>query len=211
MQLNATGLAKELSLTPARISQLVSSGKLDGCYSGAGRHRVFDLGRCADALGRRLDRGQMLGNGAATRRALAGIRQGELPTGPQIAAPQAPVEASPPAVPLESDRYEIARTQKAEEEARRLRRQNAQDEGLFLLASEAERQIGKVLAQELAEFETVLKEGARRIADRLGVDFKTARQILVETWREHRSKRATALDAHAVEAAMVPAEVEADI
>ncbi len=36
-------LAKELGLTPARISQLLTAGTLEGCYRGDGRQRRYDL------------------------------------------------------------------------------------------------------------------------------------------------------------------------
>jgi len=212
--MNATELAAVLSVTRARISQYVSEGKLAGCYTGEGRARRFDLAKVGVALGRNLDQGQMMGNGADTRRALSAIRA-DMPT---PAAPPAR-EAEDPRPRRERgelssndpDRYELARTQKVEEEARRLRKQNAHEEGIFVLASEVERQVAATLAQEIAEVETVLREGARRIADRMGVDYKTARQHLVDTWRAHRAGRTEALTATAATATPTDAEISADI
>ncbi|WP_146592215.1 hypothetical protein [Puniceibacterium confluentis] len=180
--MNTTELAKALGLSKGRISQYVSAGKLDGCYSGDGRARRFDLGRVKFALKQGLDAGQLMGNGAETRKRIkdaategqASRRDGELPA-------------------RDPDRYELARTQKAEEEARRLRRQNQVDEGTLVLADKAAQATARALAQEIAEFESVMRRGARAIADQLGVDFKTARQILVTTWREHRQSRSALL------------------
>lgn len=207
--INATALASALQVSPGRVSQYVSEGKLDGCYSGSGRARRFDLGKCVDALGKRLDRGQMMGNGAETRRAIDAVKSGQadIPS----AAPRSPQSGATELPHKDPDRYELARTQKAEEEARRLRRQNAEAEGTFVLASEVERQVAKVVAQEIAEVESVLREGARKVADNLGVDYKAVRQLLTETWRAHRSGRAEALAEDASLALKTDAEIAEDI
>ncbi|MDP3960295.1 MAG: hypothetical protein Q8Q26_09620 [Pseudorhodobacter sp.] len=207
--LKAVELADKLGLSSARISQYVSEGKLSGCYSGEGRARRFDPSAVAKALGRRLDVAQMLGNGAETRRALAAMQDHG-----QEASRQAPKPRQIDGGELiekDPDRYELARTQKTEEEARKLRRLNAEAEGTFLLASEVERQIARQMAQEVAEFETVLRDGARRVADKLGVDFKTARQIMVDTWRSHRVGRSQQVAVEAGSAGLTEAERDEDI
>jgi hypothetical protein len=209
---NATELATTLNVTKARVSQYVSEGKLAGCYTGEGRARRFDLVACAKALGRNLDKGQMLGNGAETRKALADLATGAM------AGDRAPPPPAPPArrsdVEMsqnDPDRYELARTQKAEEEARRLRRQNAEAEGTYALVSEVNRQVAQQMAQEIGEFEAVLRDGARQVADVLGVDFKTVRQILTDKWRGHRATRAAQLTAQAESMGLSPAEQAEDI
>ena len=68
--LNSGDLAKALNVSKGRVSQYVSEGKLAGCFTGDGRARRFDLGKAATALGRQLDPGQMMGNGAGTRAAI---------------------------------------------------------------------------------------------------------------------------------------------
>ncbi|EBA08939.1 hypothetical protein [Sagittula stellata] len=211
--LTTTELAKELGVTKGRVSQYVSEGKLEGCYQGDGRARRFDLVKAAEALGRRLDKGQMMGNGAATRRSLRGIEAGEAP--PE-ALPEAPPEA-PARKPggdvlpaRDPDRYELARTQKVEEEARRLRRQNVLDEGTMVLAEEAARQAKRQLAQEIAQVETMLRDAARRVADVMGVDYREVRSILIDQWRAHRGERSEALTGVAAAAGASDEEREAD-
>ena len=210
--LTASELATTLGVSKARVSQYVSERKLDGCFDGDGRNRRFDLAKCAAALGRALDAGQMMGNGASTRRALRSLDLEAIDPGP----------ATPPAPPVrpkadselpsgDTARYELAKTQKAEEEVRRLRRDNELNEGTLVKATEVERQVARIVAQEIAEFETVLRDGARKVADRLGVDFKAVRQALVETWRAHREGRVAALSAEAEAAAMTDAEIASDI
>lgn len=199
-QVSASELAATLNVSKARVSQYVSEGKLAGCFSGDGRARRFDLVACQHALGRMLDKGQMMGNGAATRKALAELASGKVSTDRPKAQPE-PV--SPPRrsdselEPKDPDRYELARTQKAEEETRRLRRLNAEAEGNYALVSEVNRQVAQQMAQEIGEFEAVLRDGARQVADVLGVDFKVVRQILTDRWRAHRGTRAAQMSAQA--------------
>ncbi|KHQ50374.1 hypothetical protein [Mameliella alba] len=205
--LTATQLATKLDLSKGRISQLVTEGKLDGCYKGDGRSRRFDLAACANALNRKLDPGQLMGNGARTRQALREIEETESP----VEAPQdVPERDSAPLRTTDQARYEMARTLKAEEEARKLRRLNAQDDGTLVLAEQAGREARRALAAELAQFENVLRNAARAVADKMGVDFKTARQIMIDVWREHRSARAQQLDQEAEAAEMAPEEQDAD-
>jgi transcriptional regulator with XRE-family HTH domain len=205
--LTATQLATKLDLSKGRISQLVTEGKLDGCYKGDGRSRRFDLAACANALNRKLDPGQMMGNGARTRQTLREIEETDSP----VEAPQdVPERDSAPLRTTDQARYEMARTLKAEEEARKLRRLNAQDDGTLVLADQAGREARRALAAELAQFENVLRNAARAVADKMGVDFKTARQIMIDVWREHRGARAQQLDHEAEAAEMVPEEQDAD-
>lgn len=195
--LSASELAGRLSLSKGRISQYVAQGKLPGCWSGDGRARRFDLVKVCAVLGKTLDFGQMMGNGAGTRRAISAVRdksdnldevQGQAPT------PQPTMRRESGELPRgDTDRYELARTAKAEEDLRSARLRNGREEGLYVLASEVELQVARVLAQEIAEMEAVLRDAARMVADKLGVDFRSARQIMLDTWRGHRAKRAVVL------------------
>lgn len=205
--LSATDLAGELGVSKARVSQYVSEGKLDGCFSGEGRDRRFDLGKVAARLNRTLHPGQLLGNGAGTKQALRQISAAT----DEDAPPRRPARDGGVLPDADPDRYELARIQKVEEEARRLRRMNAEAEGAYVLAAQAQLETTRLVAQEIAEFETVLREGARKIADELHVDFKAARQILMRSWREHRSARTAALQGQAAEATMSDAEKAEDI
>lgn len=199
--LNATELATKLDLSKARISQYVSSGKLDGCYTGDGRARRFDLDKVKTALGKNLDLGQMTGNGLTTRRALRALTDDDAQ--PQPAAPR---KTDGELAPRDPDRLELAKIQSAEEDARRKRRDNERDEGRWVLAEEVERHTARALAQEIGRFELVLRDGARLIADRMGVDYRSARAALMETWRDHRTARAPQLAADAEAAPMTDAE-----
>lgn len=205
-ELNATELAARLDLSKARISQYVSEGKLEGCYRGEGRSRRFDLAKVAHALGKGLDAGQMLGNGSETKRVIR-----ELVTSPEAAAPRTALKSDAILPPHDLDRYELARIQNAEEDARRKRRDNERDEGRWVLAEEAQRNAAKALTREIAQFETVLRDGARAIADRFGCDYREVRAVLIDQWRQYRDTRSDELEAQAADAAMTPAEEEAQV
>lgn len=204
--MNTTELAKELGLSKGRISQYVSEGKLDGCFTGAGRARRFNVDRVRAVLEQRLDPGQMLGNGAETKRRL---RDGEAaPGAPEASAPTPRQDGQLPR--NDPDRYELARIQKVEEEARRLRRQNMLEEGSVVLAEKAAREATRALSRELAQVEDFLRRAARAIADELGVDFKEARKLVIDLWREHRGARAEAMAEEATAATMDAEEDEVD-
>ena len=207
-QLSATELAQEMNLSKGRISQLVRDGRLDGCYRGDGRARRFDLNKAADALGHRLDPAQMLGNGAKTRQRLDEV---------ELLSSAEPERATPDGAGAtllsakDPTRYELARTQEVEEKARRARRQNEAEEGNWVLASEVVSETARQIQMEIAAIESaVLRTGARRIADELGVDFKAARAILTDVWREHRAHRSEQKAAEADAAQLSEAEKKAD-
>ncbi len=206
--LRASELADKLQVSRGRVSQLVAGGKLDGCFEGDGAGRRFDLAKSAEALGKRLDPGQMLGNGAGTRRALK-----EITAHQELHKAEAPrkLTESVPLTPMDLDRYELARTAKAEEDLRTARLRNGREEGLYVLASEVERQVSRLLGQEMRETEAFLKEVARKLADQMQVDFKVAKKVLMDSWRGHRQGRADALDGAAALVAQTDAEKDAQI
>ena len=106
--LTATQLAGKLHKSKGAVSQWVSSKKLEGCYTGEGRNRRFDLALVCDALGRNIDPGQLLGNGALPKTA---AKKHKAVSKPQATSPDEP------------DEYASARTDKAVEEARKLKTQ----------------------------------------------------------------------------------------
>lgn len=202
--LTTTQLADRLNLTKGRISQMVKSGHLDGCYHGEGRNRRFDLAKAAERLQRKLDPGQMLGNGAKTKKQIEAALTGSADD------PKHPAGAS---ALNEKDisRYELARIQNAEEDLRRKRRESAAAEGTMVLASEVQQQIGRIMAQEIAEFEAVMREAASVLADKHGLDAREIRQVLNNEWRKHRQLRRDALNAESEDAELSEAEKAADI
>ena len=207
MEVTGAELARSLNLSAGRISQLVAAGRLDGTFRGEGRQRRFDLGLVQQKLKTGLHPGQMLGNGAQTKAALDKLALEDFSSPPVPPGRKTDTELTK----ADDDVYTLARAQKAVEEARKLRRQNEQEEGHYVLASEVERQVTRVVGQELREVETVLRDSARVVADRLGVDFKEVRRILLDGWRKHRSERSGVLVGQSDQAEMTEAEKEEDI
>lgn len=207
--LNATELAARLKLSKGRISQLVSEGRLDGCFSGDGRSRRYDPDLVAQRLRGSLDQGQALGNGAKTSAAISEMLAA-IPADDPVS--RVALKPSDGALPDDdNDGYRMARQAKLAEEVRRIRRQNELDEGTMVLVGEVERQVGRVLRQEIAQVEEALRTGARAVADRLGVDFRAVRQILLEVWRAQRQTRSDVLGGMADEAGPTETETAADI
>lgn len=203
--LNTTQLAERLSVSKARISQYVSEGKLNGCYSGDGRARRFDLAKVADALGRKLDLGQMTGNGLATRRAIRVIEGDGQPA--PAAAPRDGGELQL----RDPDRLELATIQIKEEEARRRRRDNERDEGRWVLAEEVQRHTARAVAREIGQFETVIRDAARAVADQFGVDYREVRKVMMDQWRLHRGSRRDQLRQEAEQSGLSDAEKAASV
>jgi hypothetical protein len=210
--MRASELAAALNLSKGRISQLVADDTLKGCYQGDGRARIFDLDKCAAALQRGLDRGQMLGNGAKTKARIRDIvaATDDLPMSAASRALPAPRDGSE-LQKGDQDRYDMARAARAEEDLRAMRLKNGRDEGQYVLASEVSREVARAIGQEVREVESYIRETARMLADQMGVDFKAARQIMMDGWRKHRGDRAEVLVQAAAAAQMSDAEFEADI
>lgn len=178
-------LARRLSVTPGRISQLVRDGSLSECYSGDGRARRFDPRLVAERLNRVLDPGQSLGNGADASRARQKILAdgGERGiAGGQLIGDSALPEDDP-------DGYQLARTEKVQAEARRLKRQLALEEGTAVLREKVEAEIVRAMQSELANLETALRDTSRVIADRFGVDAAEVRAVLRDELRDYRRRR----------------------
>lgn len=209
MLVNATQLAERLGVSKARVSQYVSQGVLNGCFQGDGRGRRFDLTLVQRALSRGLDPGQMLGNGAETRRAIRDLNEdgAALPE----PAPSAAARSDRLLSNDDADAYQLIRTQQAEEILRKQRRENARDENLWVLSEEVERNASRLLSREIGQFEMVLRDGARTIADKMGVDFREVRQILMQEWRSHRARQSSALAGEAETVGMTDAELAADV
>lgn len=208
--MNATQLADALSVSKARISQLVADGTLDGCWQWSGRRRVFDPRKAAHVLERKLDLGQQLGNGAAAEAARRRLLEGADETGGEPPPDERPRDGGR-LRDEDEDGYRLARTLEVQEKARRLRRQNLEDEGRYVLADHAAREARRLMAAEISGFETVIREGARAVADELGVDAKRVRAVLRGTWRKHRSERAESLKGEAGAATMTETETAEDI
>lgn len=210
--ITASELARTLGISRQRVRQYVQAGKLDGCFSGDGSLRRFDLAKSAEALGKRLDPGQLMGNGAATKAVLNKIQtKDSLPAKPLTEPKLNSEQGSEPTSVPDPESYESWRTEKAKEETRRLRRQNAEAEGHYVLASAVAQATAKLISREISEFQMALDRGARIAADKLGVDYRTLRMIMRDSLRDHRTDRAVDLHVEAENSTMSEMEQAEDI
>ncbi len=199
--LTRAALAQELGLTPARISQLLTAGTLEGCYRGDGRQRRYDLEKVRIAYLNRTDPGQMLGNGAAT---VARIEAGDIGEIGELDA----LSPDTSAVAIATRSKAIS----AREQARRDMRRSAEEEGRYVLAREVDREVAGQISRLAGEVDSiVIRDGARAIADELGADYGKARQILRRIWRDHRRRASAKASSQSQEAALSVEEKEADI
>jgi len=191
--LTATELAGALGYSKGRISQLVASGQLAGCWRGEGRGRRFDLAKSAAALNVRLDPGQQTGNGVRHLE-----RRARLGDGPDHVEP---IENS------DARRLARARADAAEVAARQKAREEAETVGRYVLADEHRRACRAMVAHTVASAERVLVDEVRRLARDLGANPAEAVAAARAAWRKARAAQARALGELADAAA--PTETEA--
>mgnify|MGYP003147896493 FL=1 len=155
----------------------------------------------ASELAKVLD-GQMMGNGAGTAGALRDLTQ----ESPDPSSPAEPREVTLPRSDAEADRYQRARADIAETQAVQGRLKLAEMEGRYVLATEVDLQVRRAIAAEIAEFETVMRTGAQKIAAEHGLDAPAVRAVLTTLWRAHRARRAEVAAAQAEAAELTDAE-----
>lgn len=186
-ELTASRLAEALQLSKGRISQLVAEGRLEGCYVGEGRARRFDLEKCAEALDRKLDPGQCLGNGAPSaeaRREIVGAKGAGTVAGSTAGDDDAPL-SNP-----DMQRYQRARADMAETRAQKDRLALAVEEGRYVLASEVELRMRRAISAEIGEIDGLLKTLATTIAAEHSLDARSVKSVMLAHWRAHRLRRA---------------------
>lgn len=81
----------------------------------------------------------------------------------------------------------------------------------MVLVSEVQQQIGRIMAQEIAEFEALMREAAIVLADTYGLEARAVRQVLLDEWRTHRMARRDALKDEVKTAELSEDERAADI
>lgn len=188
--------ARLIGVTPGRVSQYISAGKLHGpALVGEGRGQRIVVEVAKAQLRKSLDVSQSLGNGIATR----------LDPAPGAPAPAAPDDAPAPSgsggvrEQLELEKLHQARfNRKKREEEERARK------GLYMRSDEARAQMVKVAARTLAYVEGGLADLASEMAAKFELP---ARDILHELRLGMRKIRASASQAAAREAQDQPQHV----
>lgn len=197
MSVTATELARAIGVTPGRVSQLVKSGRLNGCFEGDGKRRRFDAARVAERLHAVLHAGQQTGEGMAATSAREALL---------LAARPAPVQAEPPQIKSDAARLTRARADEAEYRASQARRQMQLDEGRYLLAAEVARATTAATRQLLDDIERWLLDQTRARARAAGADPSQAVAEVRAAWRDWRARRSGQCAAAAAAASPTAAE-----
>lgn len=191
--------AKRRNVSPGRVSQWISEGKIFGvALVGDGRHAQIRESVAVAQLNRKLDIIQRLGNGLSTR--LDPIATPQPATAP--AAPLMPSASSenapdgaadgPRADPIED---KIMRERL--EQLRRLNRKTATEEaaraGLLVNAEISQAQFGKIAVQMVTLFDGALSTFAASISARFHVPHRDVLHLLRSDFRKVRADAANAV------------------
>lgn len=176
------------------VSNWIAAGKLSGdALVGEGRRQRIRVGVALQQLGMTLDNGQQM----AQSRPILGAAPGGLPLG--SGRPNA--SATPPAgsAPIgEVDELQLrqarAKTEIAEENARKAREDADLRRGRYMLAEEARAEMARRMSDMLAGVEIFHRDVARQIAEQTGATENEVRAVIrtaFRTWRDRRAQVAT--------------------
>jgi hypothetical protein len=184
--------AKMVNLSPGRVSQMISEGKLSDCLVGEGREARIDAAKAIEKLKLRRDPGQALGNGAKATLS--------------VPPPAPPVT---PAAPSVSDdislKLQRAKLEEAEFRNRKLREEERAREGTYVRAEDVKAETAKLATRLLQLFEGGLTDVATEIAATFKVPQRDVLHLLKKRFRDVRTNVSAEI---AAEAAALPAAIE---
>lgn len=187
--------ARMVNLSPGRVSQMISEGKISDCLVGEGRSQRIDADKAIEKLKLRRDPGQALGNGA----------KAQLHSVPAAT----PVAPAPPPPAGESDdislKLQRAKLEEAEFRNRRLREEERLRAGTYVLAEDVKVETAKLATRLLQLFEGGLTDVATDIASTFKVPQRDVLHILKKKFRDVRTGVSASI---AAEASEMPPTVE---
>lgn len=200
--------AARIGVTPGRVSQMIKAGQIGaGSLYGEGRAARIIIDKASADLRRTLDPSQSHGlNGMATRAALGGPL-------PDQGKPKDAPTSSPPAPqhPLTfdntADLIGREKLRQAEIATRRMQREEALEEGRFVLADEARAAIASAASKMLSTFESGLSDMADAVAGQHGLPPRDVLHTLTRAFRQIREDAARAFASQ--RDAIIAAEAEA--
>lgn len=185
--------ARMVNLSPGRVSQMISEGKISDCLVGEGREQRIDADKAIEKLKLRRDPGQALGNGAKA----------------QLNAPAPAAAPAAPAPPSESDdislKLQRAKLEEAEFRNRKLREEALARAGTYVLADDVKAETARLASRLLQLFETGLMDVATEIASTFKLPQRDVLHMLKTKIRDVRTNVSAEL---AAEAASLPATIE---
>ncbi|MCG5240082.1 hypothetical protein ACIU1J_01885 [Azospirillum doebereinerae] len=175
MQMSKSDFARHRGVSPAAVSQWISSGRLSGAaLVGEGRTAKVDVAEADRQLATTLDLGQQMAQ--------------------QTLRPALPVAAAPllPRSPEDDHaaRYQKARADSAEIDADRARRREQAERGLYMETDPARAAWGKELGGLLTAIDQWISDLAPALAAEPSRDPKVLAVVLRRRWREFRQKQA---------------------
>jgi len=177
--------AKMVNLSPGRVSQMISEGKLSDCLVGEGREARIDAAKAIEKLKLRRDPGQALGNGAKATLSVT------------------------PAAPSVSDdislKLQRAKLEEAEFRNRKLREEERVREGTYVRADDVKAETAKLATRLLQLFEGGLTDVATEIAATFKVPQRDVLHLLKKRFRDVRTNVSAEI---AAEASALPAAIE---
>lgn len=200
-----TDFARLKNVSPARVSQWISGGKIDGkAIVGEGRNAQIDVEFANEQLRQRLDMAQRVGNGLATR------------LDPETPAPGLPLApGAPSSAPTGDTSIDVLFKRERLEGERRKNRREAEEEaanaGRFVDSQAARAEIAKVAGRVVTVIDGALPEMAAAIAAKFELPQRDVLHVLRSEFRNVRQRAANGLRTSAAAApALVETELAAD-
>lgn len=168
-----------VGVSPGRVSQYISEGKISGdALVGSGHKARINVAVAQAQLRGRLDPSQRFGlNGLAT----------SLNAAPSASAPAAPSALSPPVDSID----EKIRAERLRQEVMKSRRM-AEDEqarsGRYMLTEDAEAQMVKIAGSMMSAFEGAIPDFAGAIASEFGLVQREVVHVLKTSFRAFRER-----------------------
>lgn len=213
--LSKSAFAREIGVSPARVSQYIGEKKLSGeALVGEGRNAQIRVGVAKFQLRQLLDIGQRFGNGLDTRldgppaaaaplADKAEVSVGRIDRGAEFALPLPPTAAE-----TVEDKIKAAKLEAQQRANRKAAEDEAARAGRYVMAEDVTRSMGRALARQIAAYEGSLGELATAIAAKFSLSQRDVLHLLRFEFRAWRDRQAVQFQE---EAATMPRLVEDDI
>lgn len=174
--LSKSEFSRHCGVSPARVSQWIKEGKIDGdALVGEGRSARINVLLAEQQLTERLDPNQKLG--------INGLRSGAL-TSDQPAAE----ESNPAPAVTATDRIAEEKRRQAEMTTRRMAREDALAAGRYVRAADHKAAVGEALQRLMQTIEGGLTDMAMAVAADCGVDRRQVDRSLRKAFRDVRAR-----------------------
>ncbi len=186
-----TVFASMCGVTPARVSQWLSEGKLTSdALIGEGRRAKINVAVAVEQLKARLDASQRFGlNGLATRLSSPlAITPAQLPFETSSEADQGDTDGGAEIDNSVMKRIQEQKLRQAELQTARLEEQDRVARGIYVRAADVEAEITKIGTELLSAMEGSLHDIAAAVSGKFGIPVRDARAVLNKSFRALRER-----------------------